>query len=441
MGFKPEVVPIADCKPYQSGDAKNYRKHPPAQVEELAKSLEAFGQYKNIVISSDGFILAGEGVWRAAQARGEESIAAIRMPFDADDPRAAKLLVADNELSRLAEDDETQLVDLLKGLQETVGLEGTGHDDGTLQELLEGLAAQDVTPPVEDPGPGEPLVEPITKPGDVWVMGEHRLVCGDAVDPAAYADDLQAQCVVTSPPYATQRTYELTEFDWDKVVPLAIATAAKHVTPDGSILVNLGLVHEGGRVIEYWRPLFDMMDAQDRPLFGWYVWDKQYGLPGDWNGRLAPAHEWVFHFAHKPRRPNKTHESKRAGEKIQGTGMRRADGSMSGMTGFGEEIQPFKIPDSVIRCAPAKGGVDGHPAPFSPAFAGELLEPYVRLGETCIDCFAGSGTTIIAAEQLGRVCYGIEIEPRYCDVAVRRWQTATGKTAILESTEAAFPGE
>jgi len=143
MDFKPEVVPIADCKPYQSGDGKNYRKHPPAQVEELAKSLEAFGQYKNIVISSDGFILAGEGVWRAAQARGDTNIAAIRMPFDADDPNAAKLLVADNELSRLADDDETQLADLLKGLQETVGLEGTGYDDGTLQELLDGLQVDD----------------------------------------------------------------------------------------------------------------------------------------------------------------------------------------------------------------------------------------------------------------------------------------------------------
>jgi DNA modification methylase len=95
--------------------------------------------------------------------------------------------------------------------------------------------------------------------------------------------------------------------------------------------------------------------------------------------------------------------------------------------------------DSVVRAHPAKGGSEDHPAPFSVQFAAELAEPYAEVGEMVLDPFLGSGTTLIACEQLGRVCYGIEIEPRYVDVAVLRWCKATGRRAVLESTGEPFP--
>ena len=135
-------VPVADCKPFVDGDHRNYRGHPEPQVAELAASLEAFGQYKNIVLSSDGFILAGEGVWRGAQARGLKDIAVVRMDFPASDPRAKKLLVADNELSRMAQDDDTALAALLADVQRTEGLQGTGWDDGALDALIGEVAAE-----------------------------------------------------------------------------------------------------------------------------------------------------------------------------------------------------------------------------------------------------------------------------------------------------------
>ena len=131
--FEVETVAIDALQPHP----RNYRAHPEEQVEAIAASLEQFGQYRPIVVSSDGYILAGEGVWRGRQKAGCADIDAVRMPFAHDDPRAEKLLVADNELSRLAEDDDARLAGLLRGIADSdLGLVGTGYDETALQALL-----------------------------------------------------------------------------------------------------------------------------------------------------------------------------------------------------------------------------------------------------------------------------------------------------------------
>lgn len=422
---------------------ENYRAHPDAQIAVLGESLQRFGIFRNVVARPDGTVLAGHGILAAAQAQGLAEFPVV--VFDGTDAEARALMVADNEQARLAQDDPDQLSQLLESLQAEGMMQVTGHDEDSLAALLAEVAAQ--APPTgfvpeEDPGPGEPPEDPVTQPGDVWVMGAHRLVCGDSTDEESYAWCPQAQLIATSPPYAEQREYELDSFDWASVVPLVIATACNHLAADGSALVNLGLTHKDGRVVEYWRPLLDMMESQGRPLFGWYVWDKLNGMPGDWNGRLAPAHEWVFHFANKPRHAAKTEECKLAGQVTHAvgvrSGLRAPDGVVSKWSNEGQPTASHKIPDSVIRCNPAKGGSAGHPAPYSVEFAAALVKPYASTAEVVIEPFCGSGTTIVACEQLGRACYGIEIEPAYCDVAVTRWQKLTSKPAVLEATGETF---
>ena len=131
--FEVETVALDSLQPHP----RNYRAHPEEQVAAIAASLEQFGQYRPIVVSSDGYILAGEGVWRGRQKAGCADIDAVRMPFAHDDPRAEKLLVADNELSRLAEDDDARLAGLLRGIADSdLGLVGTGYDETALQALL-----------------------------------------------------------------------------------------------------------------------------------------------------------------------------------------------------------------------------------------------------------------------------------------------------------------
>jgi hypothetical protein len=136
--MKLERVPIDSLRPHPH----NYRHHPASQVSEIVSSLEQYGQYRALVISQDDVILAGEGVWRGLTAKGETEAEVCRMPFAHTDPRAEKLLVLDNTVTRLAEDDDDQLAALLRELQNgDVGLAGTGYDEDALQALLGDLGS------------------------------------------------------------------------------------------------------------------------------------------------------------------------------------------------------------------------------------------------------------------------------------------------------------
>ena len=129
----PVMVPIATI----TRNKKNYREHPRAQVEQIEHSLREFGQYKPVVLSRDSILIAGHGVLEGAIAEGRTEVAAVYMPFLADDPLADKLLIADNELYRQAEDNDRALTNLLKELSESeVGLDGTGFDEMMLANLV-----------------------------------------------------------------------------------------------------------------------------------------------------------------------------------------------------------------------------------------------------------------------------------------------------------------
>ena len=132
-------VPIDSIKPHP----KNYRGHPPEQIDHIRASLRQYGQYRPIVVSRDGYILAGEGVWTGCKAEGFETVETVPQPFDHTDTRAEKLLVLDNEVSRAAIDDDKALATLLASIQQTEGLEGTGWDGGALDKLIGDLAAED----------------------------------------------------------------------------------------------------------------------------------------------------------------------------------------------------------------------------------------------------------------------------------------------------------
>jgi ParB/Sulfiredoxin domain len=132
--FKIEVVRLAALHPHP----RNYRGHPQDQIAHLVESLKEHGVYRNVVAARDGTILAGEGIWRAAQAAGLTEMPIQRMDLAPDEPRAIKLLVGDNELSHLAEDNDRLLSDLLKQVRETdtAGLLGTGYDETMLANLV-----------------------------------------------------------------------------------------------------------------------------------------------------------------------------------------------------------------------------------------------------------------------------------------------------------------
>lgn len=250
------------------------------------------------------------------------------------------------------------------------------------------------------------------------------LYCGDCRDVLPTLGRVDA--VVTSPPYGQQRDYGQKISDWRALVSSALSGIAD--CGDTQILVNLGLIHRNGEVVPYWQEFIDDMRSAGWRHFGWYVWDQGPGLPGDWAGRLAPSHEFVFHFNRRARKLNKivpcTHAGKSRGTK---SGLRATDGSISDWSAEDLTTQDFRIGDSVVRTVRHKhiGGIEaGHPAIFPVALPRELIASFTEASDTVIDPFCGSGTTGVAAVKLGRRFIGIEIEERYFNIAVRRIQAA-----------------
>jgi DNA modification methylase len=410
-------------------DPANVRKHGERNLDAIKASLARFGQQKPIVVDADGIVRAGNGTLMAAKALGWDEIEIVRTNLRGSE--ATAYAIADNRTAELAEWDEGALAEQLAALQiddETLAA-ATGFDASDIERMA---LPVDV---VEDEVPEVP-VEPITKPGDLWLLGEHRVLCGDSTkadDVARLMDGAKADLCFTSPPYGQQRDYteesKSKVADWDGLMRGVFGNLP--MTDAGQVLVNLGLIHREGEWIPYWDAWIEWMRGQGWRRFGWYVWDKLAGMPGDWNGRLAPSHEFIWHFNRKHVYPEKFVECAFAGRVVTASTVGK-DGALRVHTATrnGDAVQSHKIPDSVFRFGSAKGHGLNHPAVFPPSLPmhamrcwdGNVYEP-----------FLGSGTTLIAAEQLGRKCYGMEISPAYCDVIVKRWETLTGKKATLDA--------
>lgn len=141
-----EQVPIDSLTPH----ARNFRAHPDRQISELQTSLREYGWARNVVVSSDNVILAGHGIVEAARRNGHTEVPVYRLALRGDDPKAEKFLVLENTVSRLAEDDDTQLAALLADVQRTEGLDGTGYDDAALDALIGELAGSDLKEPPDE---------------------------------------------------------------------------------------------------------------------------------------------------------------------------------------------------------------------------------------------------------------------------------------------------
>lgn len=251
------------------------------------------------------------------------------------------------------------------------------------------------------------------------IIGDCRLILGDCREVLKTLGKVDA--VVTSPPYGLQRDYRNKITDWRSLVSGALCSV--NGTYEIQFLINLGLIHQSGRVERYWDALIEDMEESGFRLFGWYVWDQMSGMAGDWNGRFAPSFEFVFHFNSTAVPLNKTKPT--LGGKIHGPNLKKKDGTASGQSHDGRAVQPFKVPDSVIR-TPRETSAEysEHPARYPERFAKELVEPVTQFGSTVLDPFMGSGTTGVACAKLGRKFIGIEIDPGYFDIACRRIEQA-----------------
>ncbi|HXI78159.1 MAG TPA: site-specific DNA-methyltransferase [Steroidobacteraceae bacterium] len=419
-------TPIGELIPF----AGNPMGHPPAQIDLLCRLITEYGWTNPILIDGKRGIIAGHGRLLAAQKLGLTEVPTIELRGLSDAQKRA-YIIADNESARKGVFDQDLLAAMLLDLRmDGFDLGLTGLDDLQLDRLLGPIGG--LTDPDDAP---EVQAVAVSRLGDVWTLGRHRICCGDATNPehvAALMQGAVADLCFTSPPYAQQRDYGGDNLPWDDLMRGTFGILP--VAHGAQVLVNLGLVHNDGEWLPYWDGWIAWMRAEGWRRFGWYVWDQGPGLPGDWNGRLAPSHEWIFHFNREAERARKSHASKMAGLPVGGKGLRNSNGVITEKTNAGGVYQARKIADTVIRVARQHGAVsDGdHPAVFPVALAAEIITAFSDPGDTVYEPFTGSGTQIIAAEQNNRTCLGMEVAPAYVDVCIRRWQQFTGQPATLD---------
>jgi len=419
--------------------ARNAKKHDDAQVAQIAASIRAFGFNNPVLIDHDNGIIAGHGRVLAARKLGLAEVPCIRLGHLTDTQRRA-YIIADNRLTETGGGWDTELLALeLEDLRlEDFDLELTGFETAALEEILGAGVGDTGSGLPEDTAPEIDRAEELrqkwgVETGQLWKLGEHRLLCGDstrAEDVARVMNGEKADICFTSPPYGQQRDYrdDATQkvSDWDALMRGVFGNLP--MAEAGQVLVNLGLIHRDGEWLTYWDGWISWMREQGWRRFGWYVWDQGPGMPGDWEGRFAQAFEFIFHFNKKSVKPHKTKEKLPDSIEINnnGGGHRKKNGKVSKRNNPEASLQTHKIPDSVIRVMRHKSrGIECEhaavfpvelPAEFMAAWPGLVYEP-----------FLGSGTTLIACENLKRRCRAIEISPAYVAVALERWHQHTGR--------------
>lgn len=430
------AVPISEVKPYP----RNPRR---GNLTAIIDSLAINQQYRPIVVNQrTNEILAGNHTWQAAHKLKWTHIAVTFV--DVDEQQAARIVAVDNRANDIATYDFDQLKELLDALPD---LSGTGYTDEELNNLIAGNTTTVIPPaaPKTDPDEIPELpAEPVTKPGDVWLLGPHRIICGDSRDFDTVTKLLDGQRInvaFTSPPYASQRKYDESSgfrpippdeyVDWFEDIQ---ANVRAHLADDGSWFVNIKEHCEDGQRHLYVK---DLTIAHVRRWSWKFVdelcWvDTRNGFPGTFPNRFKDAWEPVFHFAtttaitFNPLANGHTSEDVLRYDPNAHMDMGEHGYSVAGERKF---EQGLARPSNVVKI-PAGGG-NGHSAAFPVALPAWFIRAYSDEGDTIFDPFMGSGTTLIAAHQEGRVAYGTEISPAYCDVIVRRFREHTGIEPVL----------
>ena len=242
-----------------------------------------------------------------------------------------------------------------------------------------------------------------------------KITQGDACNSNTWQEavgDLKINLIITSPPYVGQRDYEGLTYDahaWNDLMQAVFSAAISHCAPDVQIFTVLGKIHRDGEVVRYWEDWLDWMPFK---LHGWYTWDKGSPLPGKWP-RFGSRFEFIFHHTLKSIMPDKIMPNKTAGQ-VAGGGSVLRNADSVGDSRNPKKTQQYRVLDDVITIP--REFHSKHPAPFPVGLPFVLIHSYPD-HKVVMDPFAGSGTTLVAAQQLGRVGLGIEMNANYCSMA------------------------
>lgn len=387
--------PVVTLIPY----ARNSRTHSDEQVAQIAASIREFGFTNPVLIDGEGGIIAGHGRVLAARKLGIKDVPVLVLDHLTPAQRRA-YVIADNKLALNAGwDSELLKLEMLDLKAEDFDLGLTGFSDDELNALLadktEGLTDPDAVPDVPE--------QPVSEPGDVWILGKHRITCGDSTsadDVARVLAGVSPHLMVTDPPYGV-------EYDAEKARAPSAGTARGKVLNDDRADWREAWALFPGDVAYVWHAMrkagqvFESLESCGFEIRAEIVWAKSQLFMS--RGHYHPQHESCWYAARG--------QASWAGDRKQST-LWHIDKPRKSETGHSTQ--------KPVECM--KRPIENNSSP----------------GQAVYEPFSGSGTTIIAAEMTGRCCYAIELNPAYVDVAVKRWQEFTGKQAVLESTGQTF---
>lgn len=415
---------LRELKPY----GNNARTHSRAQIKQIAKSIEKFGFNNPVLIDDDKQIIAGHGRVEAAKTLGIHAVPTVRLSHLSDADKRAYIL-ADNKLAQKAGWDREILAIELQALVDLdFAIELTGFDMGEVDIILDDAAeSKDDGSGPEDEIPEALPGLAITETGDLWVLGNHRLLCGDAREDADYVKLLEgkkAEFVFTDPPYNVSIDGNVCGLG--RIHHREFAMASGEMSQEAftgfltTVFGRLAIHTEDGSIHDVcmdWRHIAEMMAAGTAvysELKNLCVWNKSNAGMGSF---YRSKHELVFIWKNGSAPHINNFELGQHGRNR--TNVWDFPGISSMRRGRLEELAM-------------------HPTVKPVAMVADAIKDCSRRGGLVLDPFCGSGTMLIAAERTGRKAYALEIDPNYVDVAVRRWQTYTGKSAVLAETGESF---
>ncbi len=409
-------------------NGRNPRTHSTKQVAQIAASIRQFDFVVPIVVDDNNRILAGHGRLAAANLLQLSRVPVIIIEHLTDEQRRA-FVIADNRLAELAGWDQALLAVELQELSELdldFDVEITGFETAEIDLLIDELdthAADDADhfPPQSETTPA------VSRLGDVWQMGDHRLICGNALEAETFEgllDGEEADAVFIDPPYNVRidghvgglgsihhgafpmACGEMSETEFTEFLQAALTTVSRHCI-DGAVLF----------ICMDWRHLYELQTAARQAglsMLNLCVWAKTNAGMGSF---YRSQHELVFVFKKGSEPHTNNVQLGRYGR--YRTNVWRYEGANS--------ISPNRRAELAM-----------HPTVKPVALVSDAIKDVTRRGDLVLDGFAGSGTTVLAAQRPGRRCYGIELDPGYVDVAIRRWQNLTGEDAVHANLDMTF---
>jgi DNA modification methylase len=397
----------------------NSRTHSDAQIAQIAASIKEFGFTNPILIDGENGIIAGHGRVLAARKLGITDIPCIRLGHLTDVQKRA-YVIADNKLALNAGWDADLLLLEIKGLEEVdFDLSLTGFtpeeiDKMILDDVMEGLTEEDTIP--------DSPVNPVTKFGDVWLLGNHRVICGDSTNKQhveIVTNGKIFDICFTSPPYALGKSAALSgnksisangkaydahddsPKEWPDLMNGWWSASVGHVS---AWVVNLQPL-AGNK-----RELFRWIGDRINQLVDVATWDKGHGAPQMAQGVMTSRFEWILIF-----------------------GESNASRVIPFASWHGNVQNVYDAP-------PQRGNefAKVHGATMPVHLAEWVIGTLCNKSKSVFEPFGGTGTTIIACEKLGKMCAAIEISPAYVDIMINRWQDFTGKQAIHEQSGKTF---